>query len=130
MQRNLIFLVVCYLMFYGNIFGQKNPQKFQIKRIFSNNDLKDPPTWYGTAGELKVIKSPDFIETISELRLSKQKSLLPVPPNFYTINLAFTCRKELQLDKLLSVPVRFRLGSLEYVNYLEKKGGLERGIRN
>jgi hypothetical protein len=44
-----------------------------------------------------------------------------ITQNYYTKGLSFFCKKELQLQKLTNVNVFFRLGSKQYVDYLEKK---------
>lgn len=46
-----------------------------------------------------------------------------VSPSFYSCNLAFFCRQELKFEKAIKVPLKFRLGSVQYVDYLEGKKG-------
>lgn len=39
----------------------------------------------------------------------------------YTQNFGFFCKKELQLEKLTKIPVKFRLGSIQYCDRMEGK---------
>ena len=45
----------------------------------------------------------------------------PLSNNYYTLRFGLFCRKELQFENATRLPVRFRLGSLEYCNFLEGK---------
>ena len=53
--------------------------------------------------------------------VEKPNLLHPLPQNFYIQGLGFFCRKENQLQKATSLPLYIRLGSKEYVDYLERK---------
>ena len=43
------------------------------------------------------------------------------PPVYCENDLAFFCRMEVKMEKALRTPVRFRLGSASYVDWLEGK---------
>jgi hypothetical protein len=51
----------------------------------------------------------------------KNLPLRVLASNYYSNNLPFFCRQELQIQKLVKVPVKFRIGSVEEVDKLEGK---------
>lgn len=51
----------------------------------------------------------------------KQIDLKVLPRNFYSQHLGYFCKKEVQLQRSLSLPLFIRLGSKEYVDYMEGK---------
>ena len=51
----------------------------------------------------------------------KRLSLPLLPENYYSTHLGFFCKKELQVEKTTKIPLRIRLGSVEYTDQLEGK---------
>lgn len=49
-------------------------------------------------------------------------SVKTVPSAFYYNSIGFFCKKELQIEKTLKFPVKFRLGSVAYTDQMEGKG--------
>ena len=49
------------------------------------------------------------------------KTVKVLPQNFYNQHKGFACKKEDQLQKKTGLPLFVRLGSKDYVDYLEQK---------
>lgn len=54
---------------------------------------------------------------------SKPLNLRLLPSNYYSSTLGFFCKKELQVEKTVKFPVKFRLGSVAYCDAMEGKNG-------
>ena len=71
---------------------------------------------------LNSLKAASQADLMGRPDSARQKITLKVlPQNFYNRGLSFFCTKEIQLQRLTSLPLFIRLGSKEYVDYLEKK---------
>jgi hypothetical protein len=64
-------------------------------------------------------KTPTGLQIKDSVRTISPSML--VSPTFYCNNLAFFCKKEIKIEKVTKIPFRFRLGSVQYVDYLEGK---------
>jgi len=114
-ERPIEFVVVFILFFNGEIFSQKKVQKINFQE--NNNPL---------ISQVIVNKErPNFLQKNSpvffEKNLYNQSLSSILPDRFYYNCLGFICKKEIQIEKVTTLPFRFRLGSLAYVNYLEQK---------
>jgi len=52
---------------------------------------------------------------------SKHFSLHVLPSNYFSSHVGFFCKKELQVQNAVKVPLRFRLGSVTYCDAMEGK---------
>jgi hypothetical protein len=117
-ERIFFFVVVLILFHNGEIFGQeKNVEKFTTSPLF-------PVVHYPKSGRVS-----DSLHLFRQAAAAKTLINYPVYPlsnagvisSFNPAQLSFFCRKERQFEKATSIPLKFRLGSLAYTDYLERK---------
>jgi hypothetical protein len=116
-QRVYEFLVVLLLIFPSVIFSQQ-----QMPRIEQNSP-------HGIIFSENFLKKPDRVSDWVSRGVRTRESLHPhdflklqlVEPRFMISDLPFFCRQEYKFEKTTLIPLRLRLGSLEYVNKLEGK---------
>ena len=126
-KRFFYLVVVLIFLFCNKSSGQLMPvDKFfenPAPMHFGNENFKMEP------GILKFSKSfrgnrlnQKAMDSVKLLTRAGSPLQIPSLQNyFYPQNLSFFCRKEWQFEKATSIPLRFRLGSQEYTNFLEKK---------
>jgi hypothetical protein len=128
-QRTRGFLVVLLLMFTGNIFSQQWESDFSIKR---NKYSLTKPFSPLINSDTMIVKYIDFfrVHRIFGCNFAYTEiatSILPlITYPSYTLNcntshLGIVCKKELEFEKKTSIPLRLRIGSLDYTNYMERK---------
>lgn len=119
MNGKVKILFFCMVFVAGPTFGQKNtlfrPQ-FDRLKYYKMAQLKP----------LQKINLPLIIAANNKLastfRLTgSEKDVTVLPSNYYAANLGFFCKKELQLEKITSIPFKFRLGSVQQCDWLEGK---------
>jgi len=119
LQRINIILVVL-LMLSGKIFSQQHLSDSSQLFYKPGNIIYTLNT---DQGIYKKFSSDNYVKkNYSE---GYKNKIIPnvqgIGKSFYCNNLGFFCKKEIQLEKITSVPFRFRIGSLDYVNKLEGK---------
>ena len=125
-ERIFSFLVVLILLCSSDIFGQeKNVENFCKNATVKS--FRERPA--GDLIDILKFSKNYFLQSNSIPGGNAYKlpqTIALAKPIFYQNafneeKLSFFCRKEWQFEKATAVPLRLRLGSLEYTNYLEQK---------
>lgn len=124
-QRSFVFLVVLFLLFSGEISGQQKRTELRypvdVKALMAV-EFGDNLNYKGPGNDSTNLQQLQKKEIISiQVRPAISFAGSVITPSYYCNSLGFFCKRELQLQKLISLPVYIRLGGLQYVNYLEQK---------
>ena len=129
-QRACHFLVASLLMFSTNIFSQqqsprnaqKTAQTLKISRDFQRQYFE---TTFGYRRTEIVRYIPENLIIGHVYYIYNYECpycVAKIVPDYCSDDhLGFFCKKEIQFEDGTSIPLRFRLGSLDYVNRLEGK---------
>lgn len=130
-QRFRCFLVVLMLIFTGTIFAQINTdiKNYLYAKNIKTDTAKDSllPVDIFKLTSKKAIATSQAISAFKgwnnspHITIHNFNLLSPIAKNFSSMQLGIVCKKELQFEKKTSIPLRLRLGSLDYTNYLEQK---------
>lgn len=117
--ERLLFLFVALIFFQdGEIFAQG------IRKIPPALSIETQSISFKSQRRLteRSMLAVKLVPYGGKIDLSQSKKIAqPLDGGYFHDNLAFFCRTELRVEKAISVPLRFRLGSLAYADYLEGK---------
>lgn len=128
-QRAYCFLVVLLLMFSGSSSAQKidpkwgknSPLHFKNSTTFKIRDLG----YSAGKDESPCINRMLYVVydmgRVAPCGMGIKRYFVIDLADYLVDQLGFFCKKEIEFEKATSIPLRFRLGSLDYVNKIEGK---------
>jgi hypothetical protein len=84
--------------------------------LFAKLNLDDTPDW--SHHWTKALKP---VELRPQMPVNAIILVHALAADYYVQNIGFFCKREWEFEKKTHVPLKFRLGSLDYVNHLEGK---------
>jgi hypothetical protein len=111
----IIGFLILFLLLNGGMFAQSDI----LSKMHNAKNL--------TTYKVKLKESPNLnlglwsIPLIEEKGEFSDQTYISIPKAYCYEDLALFCKLEVQLDKAFKMPIRIRLGNLDYVNYLEGK---------
>jgi hypothetical protein len=121
-KRNWRFIVACLgIILTNTLQAQKlllEPSAATPHSIIgASSAIGGSSTWNAVAFQPKNISMAGSSAT----DCTNYDGLRPLSADYYQKNIGIFCKMEWSFEKYTRLPLRFRLGSLEYVNHLEGK---------
>ncbi len=98
----------------GSAFAQKAAPFLSFNKAYFVTLKKQNSGWVKHAAAIKTTTTPVFL-------INQPGSYSIISSNFYTQNFGFFCKKELQIEKAIKLPLKFRLGSVQQCDWMEGK---------
>lgn len=125
-MKIFVSLLTGVCLFYGKVYAQQavySAPSFTKYNQLASSLLKINIASRNNVNYLQekkdAIKNRQQVNTnLNTGNLSLRQAL---QPDYHITTLGFMCKKELQFEKATKIPLRFRLGSLQYCNMLEGK---------
>jgi hypothetical protein len=130
MQRIFKILLLIITFSQYSVFGQSkllSTEPYRDKYFFTDRRITLVKNFKYEDKKMDIFPFPShFISFQQDYPLSNSTFInnshtQQIPCSTYYQSIGFFCKKELQFQNATTVPLRFRLGSLDYVNKLEGK---------
>jgi hypothetical protein len=106
-MKKILFILFVYTWHLADGIGQTGIQ------------LSNPIFFQNTKTPMTILTKNKYRQALAAVKQQKQPTQIPMA--YCYNNLAFFCKIEVKMEKASSFPVKFRLGSVPYVDYLEQK---------
>ena len=125
MHKRAKFLIFCMIFVACSVTGQNLTYKrLEDKGLFYTKATYPESSKINIHSAFHQISNKEFLPEKANIKpvfLLNPVSCSVISADYYTQGFGFFCKKELQFEKATKIPLRFRLGTLQYNDYLEGK---------